>query len=146
MGRRPGIQAQKRKADELEATERANVKNLVRRFAARKLAADAESDFGERRRDVGRGAVEDGGNANGNGVGVAGGVSERRRKGSPQSAPPPRCWGREAEIARNKEEERRKRMRTSPAAVLLMVVSTIAVFVPNQPALMSSASSVSGRV
>jgi hypothetical protein len=105
-----GIQAQKRKADELEATERANVKNLVRRFAARKLAADAESDFGERRRDGGRGAVEDGGNANGNGVGVAGRVSERRRRGSPQSAPPPRCWGREAEIARNREEERRKRM------------------------------------
>lgn len=106
-----GIQAQKRKADELEATERANVKNLVRRFAARNLAADAELDFGERRRDARRGVLVDGGNGDGVDVDVGlGGVRERRRRGSPQSAPPPRCWGREAEIARNREEERRKRM------------------------------------
>ena len=35
-----GIQAQKRKADEMEAAERITVKSLVRRFAARKVAQD----------------------------------------------------------------------------------------------------------
>jgi hypothetical protein len=35
-----GIQAQKRKADEMDGAERITVKSLVRRFAARKLAQD----------------------------------------------------------------------------------------------------------
>jgi hypothetical protein len=35
-----GLQAQKRKADEMDASERITVKSLVRRFAARKLALD----------------------------------------------------------------------------------------------------------
>ena len=38
-----GIQAQKKKADELEAVERITVKGLVRRFAARKTAQDVDA-------------------------------------------------------------------------------------------------------
>jgi hypothetical protein len=41
-----GIQAQKRKADELEFTERRTVKSLAQRFAAKKLAVDLESSSG----------------------------------------------------------------------------------------------------
>ncbi|KIV91992.1 hypothetical protein PV10_06474 [Exophiala mesophila] len=40
-----GIQAQKRKADELDMVERATVKTLVRRFAAQKLAVDMEQNL-----------------------------------------------------------------------------------------------------
>jgi len=35
-----GLQAQKRKADEMEAAEKITVKSLVRRFAARRLGQD----------------------------------------------------------------------------------------------------------
>jgi hypothetical protein len=37
-----GLQAQKRKADEWDALERITVKNLVRRYAAKKLAQELE--------------------------------------------------------------------------------------------------------
>lgn len=37
-----GLAAQKRKADEMDATERKTVKNMARRFTARKLAQEQE--------------------------------------------------------------------------------------------------------
>ena len=85
------IQAQKRKADELDATERATVKNLVRRFAARKRAADAECDV-VRRRQLQDQLQQRGRSAYGYGSGYA------------------TLWGREAEMARQRDEERRARM------------------------------------
>ncbi|KAK5045209.1 hypothetical protein LTR84_009542 [Exophiala bonariae] len=84
-----GIQAQKRKADELEATERATVKNLVRRFAARKRAADAECDVVRRWQQQ---QQQKGRRSHGYGYGYG------------------TLWGREAEIARQRDEERRARM------------------------------------
>jgi len=102
-----GLQAQKRKADELDATERANVKTLVRRFAARKLAADHELDWVRERRKR-RAAAAAAATASG---------AETGNPASPQrSAPLPpesrqRYWGREAEMERAKDRERRERLR-----------------------------------
>jgi len=67
------LQAQKRKADEMEAVETSNVKTLVRRFAAKKVALDWE----ERMDPV---------------------ALEKKRAQA--------RWGREVEIARQKEERR----------------------------------------
>ncbi|KEF51744.1 uncharacterized protein A1O9_12081 [Exophiala aquamarina CBS 119918] len=97
-----GLQAQKRKADELDAAERANVKTLVRRFAARKLAADAELDWVRERRRRRAAAA-----ASGSGVGTS--VSQKQCALPPESRQ--RCWGREAEMAKAKDRERRERLR-----------------------------------
>ncbi|ETN39522.1 uncharacterized protein HMPREF1541_05748 [Cyphellophora europaea CBS 101466] len=60
-----GIQAQKRKADEMEFTERRSVKILARRFTAKKLAMDDATNTVEKRAQVrwGRDAQSDSFNA-----------------------------------------------------------------------------------
>lgn len=84
-----GIQAQKLKADELDATERATVQNLVRRFAARNRAADAELNVSARKSQQQH-------------------HQQDRRKGHGNGNTT--LWGREAEMARKRDEERRIRM------------------------------------
>lgn len=71
------IQAQKRKADEMDASERITVKSLVRRFAARKLALEARE----------------------NNVGGADPVAMEKRRAQAR-------WGREVEWAKRDEERR----------------------------------------
>ncbi|ETI27732.1 hypothetical protein G647_00181 [Cladophialophora carrionii CBS 160.54] len=73
-----GIQAQKRKADEMEAVEKITVKNLVRRFAARKLAQDLAEQRNVHQLDP---------------------LVLEKRKAQAR-------WGREVELAK-KDEERR---------------------------------------
>lgn len=84
-----GIQAQKLKADELDATERATVQNLVRRIAARNRAADAELEVSARKNQQQH-------------------HQQDRRKGHGNVNAT--LWGREAEMARKRDEERRIRM------------------------------------
>ena len=73
------VVAQKRKADEVDATEKINVKSLVRRYTARRAAAERQS------------ATLD-----------AAALRERKKKPQPR-------WGREADMARKKEREERRR-------------------------------------
>ncbi len=73
-----GIQAQKRKADELDAAERITVKSLVRRFAARKVAQDTTQQARAHHLDP---------------------VAMEKRKAQAR-------WGREVELARMNEERR----------------------------------------
>lgn len=73
-----GIQAQKRKADEMEATEKSTVKGLVRRFAARKLAQDSSGHSQSYHLDP---------------------VTLEKRKAQAR-------WGREVELAKRDEERR----------------------------------------
>ncbi|KIY00430.1 uncharacterized protein Z520_04115 [Fonsecaea multimorphosa CBS 102226] len=72
------IQAQKRKADEMDATEKITVKSLVRRFAARKVAVDLET------RGLGR---------------LVDPVVAEKRKAQAK-------WGREVELAKRDQERR----------------------------------------
>jgi hypothetical protein len=72
-----GIQAQKRKADEMDAAEKSSVKSLVRRFTARKLAQEALPRY-----HAGQDQV----------------LLEKRRAQA--------LWGREVEMAKRNEEQR----------------------------------------
>ncbi|RMZ90012.1 hypothetical protein DV736_g2764, partial [Chaetothyriales sp. CBS 134916] len=76
---RRGIAAQKRKADEMEATERSTVKTIARRFTDRRLAQEQQRDQSTLDR-----------------------VALEKQKARAR-------WGREVELARKQEEERRAR-------------------------------------
>jgi len=80
-----GIQAQKRKADELETVEKNSVKNLVRRFTARKLAQDVATTYRTQTLDP---------------------VMAEKRTAQAR-------WGREVELARRSEERRSATQGTS---------------------------------